>query len=244
MPGYSHAPIRAINKCATPTAMLERLPSRAADAGGGRDRAVYVDTHVVPCVNGLGTVCVIRCYQIAGRGQNKISCFGGGGVASFFWGVREITPPSAALRPTFPPPTARFRTRRPAAPWDCVAATRPSRPSGASVPARAANRSGHGFEIFAAVRVRMHITFATRSPLRAGRGATRSLLFSPSYPRVSASSAVHVVVNLCNPRAAVNSAAGSARADNKRNCKKVAPDFHHGAVLTHTPRPYICAICG
>ena len=121
-----------------------------------------------------------------------------------------------------------------------IAATRPSRPDG---PARAANSSGRGFEIFAAVRVRMHITLGPRSPARRPRHH-RKAICSPSYPRLSASSAVPVVVNLCNPRAAVNSAAGSVRAGNKRNCKKVAPDFHHGAVLTHTPRPYICVICG
>ncbi len=72
----------------------------------------------------------------------------------------QDTPPSAARRPTFPPPTARFRTRRPAPPWTCATATRPSRPNG---PARAANSSGHRFEICSAVRVRMHITFPRRA---------------------------------------------------------------------------------
>ena len=51
----------------------------------------------------------------------------------------------------------------PAPPRDCAAATRPSRPNG---PARAANRPGHGFEIFGAVRVRMHITLRRAAALQ------------------------------------------------------------------------------
>ncbi len=64
-----------------------------------------------------------------------------------------------------------------ATPCNCVAAARPARPAG---PARAANRVGRGFEICRAVRVRMHITFPPRSPMRAARiGQIRAAWRSP-----------------------------------------------------------------
>ncbi len=55
--------------------------------------------------------------------------------------------------------TAHLRTGRPATARGCAAGARPSRPGGL---ARAANRSGHGFEFFDTARVRVHMTFARR----------------------------------------------------------------------------------
>ena len=224
MPSYSHAPIRAINKCAVPAATLERLPSGAADAGGRCDRTVDFHTHAVPCVDGHWNR--LRAWMLPRRGQYQEQNFGRyyffvfrhGAIATrrarslyvraavsafirVIRGSRRRRPICGNLRAP-PGRSVDINGRRggtlrhigapagPAAPWDCAADARPSRPNG---PARAANSSGHGFEIFAAVRIRRHITFGPRSPVRAGRGATRRLYVPrgirvyPRHPRFTSS---------------------------------------------------------